>query len=201
MCVICVSERGIPQPTEQQIGTMFRTNPHGAGYMVARSGWVEYRKGFMNCADLLAAIRSERFTPTDSVVYHFRISTQAGVTPAMTHPFPLTHRLSDCKQLGGRCALGVAHNGIIRLTADMFDNEYNDTARFIVNYLSFMVRSKSDMTNPRVIRSVEELSRSRWALMYRDGTISTIGYFIRESDGLLFSNRSYMNSEELHFEM
>ena len=85
MCIICVSRSGVRQPGEAAIRAMFLNNPHGAGYMVARGGRVEIHKGFMNLGDYLRAIRAECFTLQDSVVYHFRISTQAGVGPEMTH--------------------------------------------------------------------------------------------------------------------
>ena len=84
MCIICVSKSGVRQPGEATIRSMFLNNPHGAGYMVARGGRVEIHKGFMNLGDYLRAIRAECFTLQDSVVYHFRISTQAGVNPI--HP-------------------------------------------------------------------------------------------------------------------
>lgn len=191
MCVICVSGCGVPQPTKNQIKTMFQTNPDGAGYMVARSGRVEIHKGFMTCESLVSALENERLTAADAVVYHFRISTQAGVTMSMTHPFPLTRKISDCKSLDAECSLGVAHNGIIRLTSDYRDREYNDTAHFIAEYMSFLVRSKKDMHDPRILAIIEKLTCSKWALLYKDGTISTVGNFIREENGLLFSNMSY----------
>ena len=92
MCIICVSKSGVRQPSDITLRAMFRRNPHGAGYMYARDGKVTIHKGFMNIEDFLAAVHTERFTPQDSVVYHFRISTQAGVNAAMTHPFPLCTR-------------------------------------------------------------------------------------------------------------
>ena len=86
MCIICVSPRSVRQPSEATIRAMFARNPHGAGYMVARDGRVRISKGYMSVDGLLAALRQEHFTAKDPVVYHFRISTQAGVSPYMTHP-------------------------------------------------------------------------------------------------------------------
>ena len=117
MCIICVSKSGVRQPTEQELYTMFVNNPHGAGYMVARHGMVTVSKGYMDFDEFLNAVRREHFTEKDSVVYHFRISTQAGVNPEMTHPFPLSNRLGRMKKLDTNCRIGVAHNGIIRLTS------------------------------------------------------------------------------------
>lgn len=53
----------------------------------------------MNIGDFLAAVHAEQFTPQDSVVYHFRISTQAGVNAPMTHPFPLSNQLRMMRSL------------------------------------------------------------------------------------------------------
>ena len=108
MCIICVSKSGVRQPGEVTIRAMFLNNPHGAGYMVARGGRVEIHKGFMRLDEYLRAIRAECFTPQDSVVYHFRISTQAGVGPEMTHPFPLSTRPERMRQLDLSCRVGVA---------------------------------------------------------------------------------------------
>ena len=85
MCIICVSPARTRQPSISQIKMMFQSNPHGAGYMYARDGRVHIHKGFMDIDSFLSAVKAEHFTAKDSVVYHFRISTQAGVNPEMTH--------------------------------------------------------------------------------------------------------------------
>ena len=118
MCIICVSPARTRQPSISQIKTMFMNNPHGAGYMFVREGRVHIHKGFMDIDSFLSAVKAEHFTAKDSVVYHFRISTQAGVNPEMTHPFPLSNHLPYMKALDVECRCGVAHNGIIRLTSD-----------------------------------------------------------------------------------
>ena len=121
MCIICVSKSGVQQPTDSTIRAMFRRNP----------GKVTIHKGFMNIEDFLSAVHTERFTPQDSVVYHFRISTQAGVNAAMTHPFPLSNQPRMMRALDLTCRCGIAHNGVIRLTSDPDNNRYSDTSIFI----------------------------------------------------------------------
>ena len=108
MCIICVSKSGEQQPADTTLRAMFRRNPHGAGYMYARDGKVTIHKGFMNIEDFLSAVHAERFTPQDSVVYHFRISTQAGVNAAMTHPFPLSNQPRMMRALDLTCRCGIA---------------------------------------------------------------------------------------------
>ena len=190
MCIICVSKPGVRQPSESVIRAMFRRNPHGAGYMYARGGKVTIHKGFMNPGDYLNAIRDERFTAEDGVVYHFRISTQAGVNPEMTHPFPLSNQPARMRALDLTCRCGIAHNGVIRLTTDPTNTRYSDTAIFITDYLARMVRKPADLRNQALLDRVYYMARSKFAIMDGSGHIATIGEFI-DDRGLLFSNRSY----------
>ena len=145
MCIICVSPAKVRQPSMKTIRTMFERNPHGAGYMYARDGKVHISKGYINIDDFLSALHDEHFTAKDPVVYHFRISTQAGVNPQMTHPFPLSNQRAHMKALDVDCRCGVAHNGIIRLTTDPTNREYSDTAIFITDYLSAIIRRPDDL--------------------------------------------------------
>lgn len=190
MCIICSSPAGIRQPSEAQLRRMFEHNSHGAGYMVARGGRVEISKGFMTWPEFIRAVRYEKFSAEDPVVYHFRISTQAGVTPEMCHPFPLTSHIEDCKMLDLACPVGVAHNGVIRLTSDHTDREYSDTAHYITEFLRFFVRTPEDLKDPAVLEAIRRTTGSKWAIMDGSGHIATVGEF-EEEDGLLFSNGSF----------
>ena len=190
MCIICVSPKRVRQPNVTTIRRMFQNNPDGAGYMVARDGKVIISKGFMNVDEYIEAIRAEHFTAKDPVVYHFRISTQAGVNPQMTHPFPLSNRIEHMKVLDVECSCGVAHNGIIRLTTDRNNREYSDTALFIANYLSLIIREPGDLKDERVLTLIHRLAGSKLAIMDGDGYIATIGEYINQK-GLLFSNTSF----------
>ena len=197
MCVICASPAGVRQPTLSEICDMFDRNPDGAGYMVARDGRVEIHKGFMDLGEFLDAIEAEHFTAEDPVVYHFRISTQAGVNPEMTHPFPLSNQIEHMKALDVECSCGVAHNGIIRLTTDPTNREYSDTALFIANYLSLIIRDPGDLRDERVLKLIHRLAGSKLAIMDADGYIATVGEYINLK-GLLFSNATFQ-SERYNF--
>ena len=191
MCIICVSKSGVRQPTVTELNTMFRNNPDGAGYMVARHGMVSISKGYMDFGEFLNAVRREHFTERDSVVYHFRISTQAGVNPEMTHPFPLSNRLERMEKLDTTCRIGVAHNGVIRLTADPDNRRYSDTALFITQYLRVLIQRREDLRDRRVLDTVWNLAQSKFAIMDGGGYVATVGEFLNQ-DGLLFSNASYL---------
>lgn len=193
MCIICVSKPGVNQPSLDQLRNMFDANSHGAGYMVARNGRVEASKGFMTWDDFIRAVKYEKFTDADAVVYHFRISTQAGVNPQMTHPFPLTGILEKTKLIDFHCPIGVVHNGIIQLTTNHRDREYSDTAHYVAEFLRYLVRSPGDLRNAKILDAIERTTHSKWALMDGTGYIATVGDFI-EDGGLLFSNTSYRAS-------
>ena len=175
MCIICVSPKRVRQPNVTTIRRMFQNNPDGAGYMVARDGKVIISKGFMNVDEYIEAIRAEHFTAKDPVVYHFRISTQA---------------VEHMKVLDVECSCGVAHNGIIRLTTDPRNREYSDTALFIANYLSLIIREPGDLKDERVLKLIHRLAGSKLAIMDADGYIATVGEYINQK-GLLFSNASF----------
>ena len=190
MCIICVSPAGVKQPNVNTLRTMFYRNPHGAGYMFARDGKVTIHKGFMDFDSFLGAVRSEHFTKADSVVYHFRISTQAGVNAPMTHPFPLSNQPRMMRSLDLTCRYGVAHNGIIHLTSDPDNKRYSDTAIFITDYLSRIIRRKTDLKDEATLALIWKLAQSKLAIMDGDGYVATVGHFI-DDHGLLFSNDSY----------
>ena len=192
MCIIAVSRIGVKQPSLDQLRTMFETNPHGAGYMYARNGKVIIHKGFMNIEDYIRAVENEHFTKDDPVVYHFRISTQAGVNPQMTHPFPLTSAPENCEKLDVKCSVGIAHNGIIRMTSNFKETRFSDTAIFITEYMTKLIRNADDITDPAVMTMIEHLTNSKWAIMDGStGTIVTIGNF-EKHEGILFSNSGYV---------
>lgn len=191
MCVIAVSERGKRQPSEKELRAMFESNPHGAGYMVARDGKVEIHKGFMIWEDFINAVRSECFTEADAVVYHFRISTQAGVNPFMTHPFPLASDLAYHEALDLCCSVGVAHNGVIALTSDKSETKYSDTSLFIARYMTKLIRNAEDLRDTAVLDMIGALTNSKFAIMDGGGCIATVGEFT-DQDGILVSNEYYL---------
>ena len=191
MCVICVSEKGVRQPHPWEIRKMFAKNPHGAGYMVANGKNVRIEKGFMNVDAYLDALENEKFGEDDVVVYHFRISTQAGINQQMTQPFPLSDRLDHMKALSVECECGVAHNGIIPITTDPREKEFSDTAMFITFYLSDLIRRPKDLKDKNVLMDIEDLIQSKMVILDRSGEMAYIGKW-HDLAGLKFSNLYFL---------
>lgn len=191
MCIICVSEKGVKQPDKATLRRMFEANPDGAGFMFCKGGRVHISKGYMNFPEFWQAVRSAGFTENDVTVYHFRISTQAGVQPSMTQPFPLTNELKNTKALDCITDLGIAHNGIIRAYSDPTDREYSDTAHFVAEALSGLVQSPKDL-NKDFLEAVSDFAGgSRFCFLDKAGRIFRAGRWI-EDGGLWYSNYSYL---------
>jgi len=192
MCVICVSDKGVKQPEKELMRLMWHKNPHGAGYMFARSNYVYIRKGFMNFNEFYAAVQSEQFTEDDVVVYHFRIATQAGITPEMTHPFALTDDLNKTKVLKTRVNVGICHNGIIHLTSD-HNSKYSDTALYITKYLSKMINKPGDLKSKVLQDEIYSMIWGKMAILDYAGNLTLIGPFVMDKSGLLYSNEHFFS--------
>ena len=191
MCIIASSRVGMRQPTDKEFTACFVNNPHGAGYMFARNGEIHIHKGFMTLHDFLSAVHAEKFTADDAVVYHFRISTQAGISPFMTHPFPWSKNLEDMELLdcvSKECAF--AHNGIIHCTSDPNNKRHSDTALFITKLMPSIIQGDADLRDDKVLDLIDTMTNSKWAIMDSSGYIAHVGEFIND-DGLLFSNHSF----------
>lgn len=183
MCVICISPKGIRQPFKDELQSMWQRNPHGAGYMVARDDHVEIHKGFMDFYEFYNQLQFEKFTPDDVVVYHFRIATQAGITPEMCHPFPYTTTTEGLKALDVHCRVGIAHNGIIRMTSTG-DPDLSDTALYIRDYLPKRIKNGlNDMALKAIYRDI----KSKMVFLFPDGQYKTVGEW-EEVGGLIYSN-------------
>ena len=187
MCVICISPKGIRQPYEEELFDMWLTNPHGAGYMVARGDCVEIHKGFMTFNEFIDQIEFEDFTDDDVVVYHFRIATQGGISPEMCHPFPYTTSTKGLNALDVECRVGIAHNGIIGITSNG-DEELSDTALYIRDYLPKRVRYG---LNNRTLSIIYKDIQSRMVFLFPDGSYKTVGGW-DDIDGLKYSNTHHI---------
>lgn len=193
MCIICVKAKNVNLPSTDTIKTMFRNNKDGAGFMYNKNGQVRIRKGFMTCDALLDAL-DELSTQINiketAMVLHFRIGTGGGNVPANTHPYPVSSNLKLLQSLNTKTDLGVAHNGIIDITPRQKD--INDTMEYIMSQLAPLKRGVPDFyRNKDLMTMVKNAITSKMAFLNGEGQIYTIGDFIQEKDGLMYSNDSY----------
>ena len=194
MCVICVKPTNTLFPSKETLQNCFFNNDDGAGFMYTFQDKVHIQKGLMTFESFWNCLEQARQKTGDNVPYvmHFRISTQ-GHHKECTHPFPLSSKMTNLKKLKGTCSIGVAHNGVLKLTSDGA-KDYSDTMKFITDYLYCIVDGdKQWYKNNNKLKLVERLTENnRLAILDANGHIITIGKgWIKDKDGCMYSNNSY----------
>ncbi len=103
MCVIAIAQTR--RITKDELTRQWNANPDGAGIAYVDGDLVKYEKGFTHVEDLWKAIKA---LPLPYVV-HTRIATVGGPRRDLTHPFPVTPRVSIA--LKGQAKTILFHNG------------------------------------------------------------------------------------------
>lgn len=187
MCIIMAKRAGVELPSDDVLRTCWRANQDGGGYMFARDGKVEVRKGFTTIEMMLASLQTEGITKADAVCMHFRISTSGGVKPELCHPYPVVADFEAMKVLTFSTDLAVMHNGVLGITPE---TGVNDTMTFVKHVLAPRRNSWTALDKDIVFRMA--ISGSRLCFMDVNGTIQMVGQgWIKESDGLYYSNSGY----------
>lgn len=142
MCVIVYKPAASKMPSLDDLRKCFEANPDGAGLMwPGDDGYVHIRKGLMTWDAFESAVLSRDFAGKP-VVFHFRISTQGGIQPGLTHPFPVCGSYEAMRSLCVKSRMGLAHNGIIGLTSDG-SKDHNDTMRFVKDFAEALKSKES----------------------------------------------------------
>lgn len=190
MCIIAVSPQNTAIPSFERREEMFWSNPDGAGFMYPYKGRVRIEKGFMTFNDMeqrLSEVSELIDTTKTPMVFHYRIGTHGGNIPQNTHPFPVTSNRHSLRALRIDTWLGCVHNGIIRTVKPR--KGYSDTQEYIVRRLSHF--RKNFTHDDRKLSVIELETGSRLAFLAPNGEITTVGNFIHDADGCLYSNSSY----------
>lgn len=208
MCIILYKPIDKNLPNESILKNCFQKNPDGAGYMIPINNQVIIRKGFMTFESLIEDLdfvfnHYNIDVVKTPIVIHFRITTQGGVKPALTHPFPIANNYTDMRALTHNCDIALAHNGVIHLTSSYNRNlDFNDTMTFIKDYARLIIDNDLFFAkNKNKCQLLENLiGGSRLAIMNKYGYVKLIGNFI-EKDGIYYSNDSifYQPKQELRF--
>lgn len=195
MCIIVYKPEGVSFPAKSVLKTCFNCNPDGGGYMFAADGKVHIIKGLMSFNMFYKSLQKTRAAYGENIPYvlHFRISTQAGQRPDCTHPFPLSANMDDLRKLNNQCNIGIAHNGIISLTSSGYSRivTYNDTMKFITDYLTLIINDKQYYRNKNTLLLIERLADSRLAILDDSGHCEIIGEGWIKDNGIYYSNQSY----------
>lgn len=192
MCVIAYKPLNVAFPEEKILQNCFENNSDGAGFMYSYQGEVHIKKGYETFKGFMNALNASRAITGDKVPYvmHFRIATQ-GYEKTMTHPFPLSAKMSNLKKLKIKCNIGIAHNGILDITSDGAKT-YSDTMKFITDYLSLIIRGYDWYEDKRTCQLIEKLiDGSRLAILDKNDHCELMGKGWEEDKGVHYSNHSW----------
>ena len=197
MCIIVYKKEGVSMPSRKTLETCFSNNPDGAGYMYAVNGAVYIQKGFMTFRSLWKSLCKTRKDWTGTaLVIHFRIATHGGLGKAMCHPFPVTRDTERLKATACRAQIGLAHNGILSLTADA-KSALSDSALFARDYLTRLCTRQNWYKDDSLISIINELrGTSRLVIMSGNGGTALFGKWYTDNNGVDYSNESYKPKEK-----
>lgn len=188
MCVIAFSEKGKDIPSVEQIKSMWKKNPDGAGYaFVGRQGKVFYRKGFMTLDSLLKELENpERFKNT-LFALHFRIGTSGKNDKHTCHPFPISTHYEDLRKMEGQDDAVLFHNGIID-DGGIVAPHSSDTQDFVVAMAPLLRKYNKSKARDHFIN--EMVTGNRLLIMYKNGKFKMYGDWKKDGD-LWASNLHY----------
>ena len=168
MCVIAIKNKGVSLPSESELRMAFECNPHGCGF-VSSSGLYWRGMDFEEFYEKLQDVSID-----DACIIHFRYATHGSHKPSNCHPF----KYGD---------LYFAHNGIlpVRTKKDMTDSEtvFRNILAPAANLFGFGTPGFTSVVNRNIYSS-------KFAFMYH-GRIKYYGRWIREDNGLLWSNLNH----------
>jgi hypothetical protein len=189
MCIICVKQTD--EMTSQHwkwLEESFRCNSDGGGFMWREKNAVHISKGYMQWAEMEAAISHFELEKTAPVVFHFRRATHGAVCPGLTHPFPLAQTTQKLMKVDTTTNVGIVHNGILAVPPIAERDGLSDTAWLIQN--SMAILGPKIVMRPAYLRTLAQ-SGDKFVFLSPDH-IRTVGTFIAEDEGAwAFSNRSY----------
>jgi predicted glutamine amidotransferase len=195
MCIIVYKPKNVKLPDRKILRNCYLNNDDGAGYMFVDNGKVQIRKGFDDFNKFYKAVLKD-YDISKSMVLHFRISTSGGINAGATHPFPLSYSFDEMKKTVNECNVGIAHNGVIRLTEPTTTESasgINDTMKFIKTYMNIFLDSDgTERLTPKDINLINNMTNSKLAILYNNDTVQLTNILAwKEQDGVYYSNDTF----------
>ena len=198
MCVIAVSPMGVKIPTDEQLKKMWNKNSDGAGILIDLGGGkVTYKKGLMTFEQFEAArkvLQKSYDMEKLTTAFHFRIKTHGKTDAQTTHPFMLSPRFEDLRQLEYVGNLPVMmHNGTITGYGGWINKQSSDTQDFAATIGYGLLRKTKNKRRPSksMIKAAEKvINGSRVVTFYGDGDPLFIGNWTKIND-VQYSNTSW----------
>lgn len=194
MCVIAFSPKGVDAPTEQQIRDMFKANPDGAGYAYnGRGGKVKFKKGFMTVDSLLKELQPLKRWKNTNLAIHFRIGTSGQNDKYTCHPFKISSRYDELRQLEGEGAV-LFHNGVFA-DGGALDKNSSDTQDFVSAFAPLLKKYSKSKVRDMALEGL--ISPSRVLIMYDNNRYKIYGDWKKDGN-LLVSNLSYKHQSYMY---
>lgn len=201
MCIIVLKKKEVSLPKKEYLKNSFVNNDDGAGLMYVKNGMVQIEKGFMTWEEFETRydeLCEENNNFEDiNLVMHFRIGTQGKNDRHTCHPFPISSKHRFLRKTELETDIGVVHNGIISSYSRGYiceDNEslLSDTQLFIKHcVLPFKSLNRRFYLNQQVMKYLDEICDGKLVFLSNDDTIHTLGQFVQDEDGVLYSNETY----------
>lgn len=193
MCIIVYKPKGI-ELSDTILENCFYNNNDGASFSYFKDNTLYKYRGLMSWYDFKKTLNKVRkntdFINTD-FVFHFRISTENGVKPTLTHAFELNKTDQGINDLKNHIAKHdlVYHNGIINICRPpLMDKDNSDTTLFIKNILTEL--NYKQLMNDTFIATIS--NNSKFIIHRLNGKVDILNYssFIIDN-GVYYSNDSY----------
>lgn len=196
MCVILVNKKGIEIPSKEIFKNMTTNNSDGFGFAYYENGKVKVEKGWFDFEKCYARIKEldETIGLTDrSFVFHARISTSSTIDQTSTHPFQITTDFNRFSELKYEESCVMFHNGILSAYEPSKTSKYSDTMCFVANYIHKLQTVDSDfLHNDIILKAIGyEIGGSKLAFITDEDEIVTVGKYVIEKDGNMYSNSTY----------
>lgn len=196
MCIILVNKKGIEIPSKETFKNMWDNNSDGSGFAYYENGKVKVEKGWFDFEKCYARIKEldETIGLTDrSFVFHARISTSSTIDKTSTHPFQITDDVKQFAKTNYETNACMFHNGILRNYEPKQPSKLSDTMCFVRDYIFRLKRLNKDfLYDDIILQAIEyEIGSSKLAFITNEDEIVTVGKYVIEEDGNMYSNDTY----------
>lgn len=147
MCIVMIADR--KKPSDEDLVAAACGNQDGAGIAWCEGGMVHWKKGIMGEPEDVAAQVGEIVAAhTLPFLIHFRVATEGGVSPALTHPFPVS---IEKPHLGGDLALEGVGDAVLMHNGhwNSWKHEMKEARRFMFTEPKKKGSTMSDFAIPR----------------------------------------------------
>lgn len=194
MCIIVGKPKGVELPSIEVFRNCFIANDDGCGFSYNHNGKVIIKKGFMEFSDFEKELERVSNAKDKGMLFHFRITTHGGSSPANTHPFPVSDKIKLLQATKISTDLAMAHNGIIGSVDVGFKSTISDTMLFIAEQVYLMKDIDENFyKDDKFHNLLEALSNSKLTFLDGNGDLYFIGSFVLDN-GIFYSNTSYKPS-------